>query len=76
MTAWWKSYSRKDFIAHLYKLQRGRCACCRRRFGKIGMELDHIIPRASGGTDDPRNMQLLCSPCNRDLFYRARGFLL
>ncbi|MXW12918.1 MAG: HNH endonuclease [Synechococcus sp. SB0668_bin_13] len=25
------------------------------------MEVDHILPRARGGTDHPDNLQLLCS---------------
>ena len=29
------------------------------------MEVDHIVPRAAGDTDDPSNLQLLCSDCNR-----------
>lgn len=29
-----------------------------------GLELDHIHPRALGGTDDPKNLQVLCSSCN------------
>ena len=29
------------------------------------MDVDHILPRAKGGTDHPDNLQLLCSGCNR-----------
>ena len=29
------------------------------------LEFDHIIPRAMGGADSFRNLQLLCGPCNR-----------
>jgi 5-methylcytosine-specific restriction protein A len=28
------------------------------------MDIDHIIPRARGGTNDVDNLQLLCSTCN------------
>jgi 5-methylcytosine-specific restriction endonuclease McrA len=39
----------------------GACACC----GWYGpMTRDHIIPLVRGGTSDPRNIQLLCRPCN------------
>lgn len=26
--------------------------------------VDHIIPKAKGGTDDPDNLQSLCAPCH------------
>jgi len=26
--------------------------------------VDHITPRAQGGTDDPTNLQGLCTPCH------------
>lgn len=29
-----------------------------------GLALDHILPVAAGGTDDPDNLQLLCGSCN------------
>lgn len=28
------------------------------------LTVDHIVPRIKGGTDDPRNLQTLCLPCN------------
>ncbi|MGL1831966.1 UNVERIFIED_CONTAM: HNH endonuclease, partial [Acinetobacter sp. HSTU-ASm16] len=28
-------------------------------------EVDHITPRAQGGTDAPANLQVLCRSCNR-----------
>lgn len=29
-------------------------------------DVDHIIPREQGGTDDPTNLQSLCSPCHKE----------
>ena len=29
------------------------------------LEVDHVIPRSSGGTDHIENLQLLCAHCNR-----------
>lgn len=26
--------------------------------------VDHITPKAQGGTDDPENLQALCAPCH------------
>ena len=40
----------------------GRCAACGRR---KDLQLDHIIPINSGGTDNPENLALLCGPCNK-----------
>jgi len=30
------------------------------------LEVDHITPKAKGGTDDPENLQAICRPCHRD----------
>ena len=29
-----------------------------------GLEIDHIHPKSAGGTDDPDNLQVLCTSCN------------
>lgn len=31
-----------------------------------GNHVDHITPKAKGGTDDPDNLQVLCAPCHRE----------
>jgi 5-methylcytosine-specific restriction endonuclease McrA len=31
----------------------------------IRLEVDHITPRAHGGTNDPSNFWTLCFACNR-----------
>lgn len=49
----------------LFGQQEGECAGCRMDFPYKIFEVDHIIPRARGGTDHLENLQLLCPHCNR-----------
>ncbi len=43
-----------------------RCGYCQMpaQFVYAPMEIDHIIPRAAGGTDDEHNLILCCPRCN------------
>ena len=50
---------------YLYSKQNKRCIGCLDEYSKRNMEIDHIEPKSKGGTDDPSNLQLLCSTCNR-----------
>jgi 5-methylcytosine-specific restriction endonuclease McrA len=50
-------------IRNIMKLQRRCCAICREKLGKK-YHVDHIIPLALGGTNDRRNLQITCEPCN------------
>lgn len=43
--------------------QRWKCAICRTSVAKH-YHVDHIEPLARGGVHRPRNIQLLCPPCN------------
>jgi 5-methylcytosine-specific restriction endonuclease McrA len=47
----------------LTKAQRGRCAICRCRLGDE-VHIDHIMPKALGGSNRRSNLQLTCAPCN------------
>lgn len=52
--------------------------CCR-ICGRLGTVVDHIVPLADGGSDDPDNKQTLCTPCHdektaREAKQRARGY--
>lgn len=38
---------------------------CGTRLTEAILEIDHIVPRARGGTDHPSNLRALCRPCNR-----------
>jgi 5-methylcytosine-specific restriction protein A len=44
----------------------GLCQECKRNgLYRRGAIVDHIQPKAWGGTDDPSNLQLLCPECDR-----------
>ena len=69
-------------IDKLFRLQRGKCPCCRLPLGK-NFHMDHRIPLAAGGTNTDDNMQLLRSGCNNQKwtkdpidFMQSKGFLL
>lgn len=72
----------KDIAERLFKLQRGKCACCMKPLGD-DYHLDHIMPLALGGTNTDDNIQLLRASCNNHKrakhpidFMQQRGFLL
>lgn len=45
--------------------QKNRCAYCRKKLEKFNINWDHIVPISKGGSNDRRNIQALCSTCNR-----------
>ncbi len=59
---------RKAFSAELkrelHKAQAGKCMYCGRKPGIDLMDIDHKNPMAKGGSDQKRNLQLLCRSCN------------
>jgi hypothetical protein len=46
----------------VWRRDQGRCVRCG---SQERLEFDHIIPWSRGGSDTPRNLQLLCERCNR-----------
>lgn len=75
------SFTKKD-IDFLMSSQKSKCVVC---FTSLleGKHIDHILPIALGGTNDPSNLQLLCPKCNRQKsakhpvdFMQEKGFLL
>jgi 5-methylcytosine-specific restriction protein A len=53
----------------LYILRRdaGICQHCRKTTGELhtGNEVDHIVPKFEGGTDDESNLQTICREAHR-----------
>ena len=54
----------QDRRSELYQHQNGVCAGCGEALPERLLAVDHIKPRAKGGTDELANLQLLCSYCN------------
>lgn len=50
-----------------YVLQRDnyQCQSCGKTEQKTKLNIDHIIPLATGGSNDISNLQTLCSHCNQ-----------
>ena len=48
----------------LYGKQSGQCGGCMVMFPKRNLTIDHIVPKADGGTDHIENLWLLCGACN------------
>ena len=72
----------KGLAGKLFKLQRGKCACCGLPLGD-NYHLDHITPLSRGGSNEDSNIQLLTQRCNNQKhgkdpidFMQSRGFLL
>lgn len=40
--------------------------CGRKGSAKVRLEIDHVIPRAWGGTNAPTNLVTSCSRCNNE----------
>jgi 5-methylcytosine-specific restriction endonuclease McrA len=55
--------NRKHIPAWIKKmiLSLGRCLFCG---NTNNLSVDHVVPIAKGGTDDPSNFQCLCRKCN------------
>ena len=60
----------------LFGQQEGRCIGCKSAFEFRHLEVDHIIPRDSGGQDNVQNLQLLCAHCNRVKGNRSQEYLM
>ena len=46
----------------VWQRDQGRCVECG---SQASLEFDHVIPLSWGGSDNARNLQLLCETCNR-----------
>lgn len=46
------------------KRAKNRCELCGAHEDQAALHVDHIVPRAKGGSDDQSNFQALCITCN------------
>ena len=55
-----------SFRLSLFLKGKGNCSACSQKIeaGKA-WDIDHILPLALGGTNEPDNLQVLCRPCHR-----------
>ncbi len=51
----------REVRQRVWQIYGGKCAECS---STDYLEYDHIIPHAKGGSNDERNVQLLCRKCN------------
>jgi hypothetical protein len=63
----------------VFHRDRGRCQCCKKDLTGLlrpanDIHLDHIVPLAKSGSNDPTNFQLLCSKCNLSKSKNTRDF--
>jgi mannosyltransferase OCH1-like enzyme len=52
-----------DIKQFVWQRDKGKCVRCGKQ---ENLEFDHIIPFSKGGSSTARNLQLLCTECNRD----------
>lgn len=64
----WRAQSGGLFTAaqidELFKKQRSRCAWCGVKLNRETLRRDHRTALANGGSNDIRNIEILCNPCN------------
>ena len=56
--------SLKEWKGLLHKVQKGKCMYCGTKIREGDGQVDHKLPFSRGGKETPKNMQLLCAPCN------------
>ena len=71
-----RGYGRQWESIRAVVLQRDKHLCqpCKRRERvTVAVAVDHITPKAKGGTDDLANLEAICSPCHTDKGLRDQG---
>lgn len=53
----------REIREYLLELTRRKCAYC--KADKVRLEVEHIVPKAKGGSSRPDNLTMACRPCNQ-----------
>ena len=61
----------KVYRQKVYEKYNGHCAYCGKTIALKDMQVDHILPKRNGGTDDIDNLNPSCRLCNH--YKRAAG---
>jgi 5-methylcytosine-specific restriction endonuclease McrA len=56
--------NKRQIKAEMLKRQKGLCYYCREPLSIEQATLDHVLPRALGGTLKRSNLVISCGPCN------------
>ncbi len=62
--------------AEIYERGKGRCHICKEHVDSDSFEVDHIIPRKFGGSDDASNLAISHRACNRKKATKMLGWSL
>lgn len=57
-------YAPNMMVKEVFKRDNYQCQSCRKRFPVIELSCHHVIPRAEGGDNNPKNLITLCRPCH------------
>lgn len=64
-------------IAEQVKREEPLCRPCHKRgIARATTQVDHIVPKAKGGSDDRANLQGICDDCHKAKTAREQGALL
>ena len=62
---WKKTEEYEHWRNRQFGQQDGRCYYCQKSLIGIRTNVEHIVPRSKGGTNDPKNLVLACWKCNK-----------
>ena len=65
----WEKLRKRILIRDKYLCQQ----CKREGRVKVGNQVDHIKPKARGGTDDEANLEVLCRDCHDEKTLKEQG---
>lgn len=59
---------------YVLRRDKGLCQpCLRNNRTSLANAVDHIVPKAKGGTDDMENLESICAPCHKDKTTKDAG---